>query len=864
MKKLLIVDGNSILNRGYYGLPKMQNKDGIYTNGVLGFLNILFRVFGENNPDYLIVTFDLPKPTFRHLMYAEYKGTRKEAEPEFVMQIPIIHEVLKSMQVTVLEKEGYEADDIMGTLAKRFAKEGLYVTILSGDRDLLQIADDNITIAIPKTKDKVNTIFRYKPEDVLKEFLVTPKEFIDLKALMGDSSDNIPGVPGVGEKTAQKLMVEYKSLEGIYENLDSITQKSLHEKLETNKDKAFLSRTLATIEINAPIEVNIEDCSFDNLLNEDSLEVLRKYELKSIIKKLEDMGGTVTENNATEEVLYTKVDDFNKATELLNKALKSKAFGIFEDGDKGIALSFSKEENYYIEYYGFLTREYVRGIFEALLENPKVQVAALDIKNLYDILPVYREGFHDVMVLSYLMDPLKAEYDAIYIGERYLDSYCDSEALKNKPELMPVLSARNAFLSKEILIKLVEEAGMLKLYNEIEMPLTYTLYSMEKEGVLVDKEALKDYSFELSKGIDVLEKNIYDAVGCEFNINSPKQLGEILFEKMGLKGGKKTKTGYSTAADVLEKLAAENKVVADILEYRALTKLKSTYADGLQNYIESDGRIHTHFNQTITATGRISSTEPNLQNIPIRTERGRELRKVFLPKEGCVFIDADYSQIELRLMAHMSGDENLIEAYNLNKDIHRATASKVFKKPMEEVTDMDRRNAKAVNFGIIYGISGYGLSQDLSISRKEAEKYIDDYFETYPAVKAYIDSLIAFAEENGKSVTLFNRVRPIPEIKDSNYMRREFGKRVAMNAPIQGTAADIMKIAMINIEKRLREENLKSKLIIQVHDEVLVETLESEVTKVSEIVKTEMMNAYKLRVPLEIDMHTGKNWYEAK
>jgi DNA polymerase-1 len=864
MKKLLIVDGNSILNRGYYGLPKMQNKDGCFTNGVLGFMNILFRVISENDPEFLIVTFDLPKPTFRHLMYSEYKGTRKEAEPEFVMQIPVIHELLRSMGVTVLEKEGYEADDIMGTLAKRFAKEGMDVTILSGDRDLLQIADDNITIAIPKTKDKVNTIYRYKPEDVLREFLVTPAEFIDLKALMGDSSDNIPGVPGVGEKTAQKLMVEYKSLEGIYENLDSITQKSLHEKLESNKDKAFLSRTLATIEINAPIEVNIEDCRMDNLLNEESLEVLRKYELKSVIGKLEAMSGAKFEDKALEDIKYEKIDDFNKATELLNKALKLKAFGIFEDGDKGLALSFSKEENYYIEYYGFLNKEYVKGILVSLSEAYKTEVISLDIKNSYDILPVYREGFHDVMVLSYLIDPLKGEYDAIYVGERYLGSFCDTSVINDNAEAYPVLAARNALLSKDILINKVTELGMAKLYFEIEMPLTYTLFSMEKEGVLVDREALKDYSSKLSKDIEVLEKDIYEETGCEFNINSPKQLGEILFEKMGLPGGKKTKSGYSTAADVLEKLAVDNKAVADILEYRALTKLKSTYAEGLQNFIESDGRIHTHFNQTITATGRISSTDPNLQNIPIRTERGRELRKVFLPKEGYVFIDADYSQIELRLMAHMSGDDNLIEAYNSNKDIHRATASKVFKKPLEEVTDLDRRNAKAVNFGIIYGISGYGLSQGLSISRKEAEKYIDDYFETYPAVKAYVDSLISYAKDNGKSITLFNRVRPIPEINDSNFMRRKFGERVAMNAPIQGTAADIMKIAMINIEKRLREEKLQSKLIIQVHDEVLVETLESEVSRVSDIIKDEMTNAYKLRVPLEVDMHTGTNWYEAK
>ncbi len=864
MKKLLIVDGNSILNRGYYGLPKMQNKDGCFTNGVLGFMNILFRVISENDPEFLIVTFDLPKPTFRHLMYSEYKGTRKEAEPEFVMQIPVIHELLRSMGVTVLEKEGYEADDIMGTLAKRFSKEGMDVTILSGDRDLLQIADDNITIAIPKTKDKVNTIFRYKPEDVLREFLVTPAEFIDLKALMGDSSDNIPGVPGVGEKTAQKLMVEYKSLEGIYENLDSITQKSLHEKLESNKDKAFLSRTLATIEINAPIEVNIEDCRMDNLLNEESLEVLRKYELKSVIGKLEAMSGAKFEDKALEDIKYEKIDDFNKATELLNKALKLKSFGIFEDGDKGLALSFSKEENYYIEYYGFLNKEYVKGILISLSEAYKTEVISLDIKNSYDILPVYREGFHDVMVLSYLIDPLKGEYDAIYVGERYLDSFCDTSVINDNAEVYPVLAARNALLSKDILINKVTELGMAKLYFEIEMPLTYTLFSMEKEGVLVDREALKEYSSKLSKDIEVLEKDIYEETCCEFNINSPKQLGEILFEKMGLPGGKKTKSGYSTAADVLEKLAVDNKAVADILEYRALTKLKSTYAEGLQNFIESDGRIHTHFNQTITATGRISSTDPNLQNIPIRTERGRELRKVFLPKEGYVFIDADYSQIELRLMAHMSGDDNLIEAYNSNKDIHRATASKVFKKPLEEVTDLDRRNAKAVNFGIIYGISGYGLSQGLSISRKEAEKYIDDYFETYPAVKAYVDSLISYAKDNGKSITLFNRVRPIPEINDSNFMRRKFGERVAMNAPIQGTAADIMKIAMINIEKRLREEKLQSKLIIQVHDEVLVETLESEVSRVSDIIKDEMTNAYKLRVPLEVDMHTGTNWYEAK
>ncbi len=864
-EKILLIDGNSIMNRGFYGLPLLANKDGFHTNALLGFFNILAKTLDGDDFKYLCVAFDMKAPTFRHKMYAEYKGTRKPAPSEFIEQLPVIRVLLKAMKIPVVELEGYEADDILGTLAKRFEKEGLLVTLLSGDRDLLQIASDNITISIPKTSKGKTETFNYNTKDVYEEYGVTPLEFIDVKALQGDTSDNIPGVSKVGPKTATQLIQQYKNLEGIYEHIEE-TKGALHDNLIKDKENAFLSRTLATIDINAPVEIKLEDCATVDFINEESLEALRKYELNSVIKKLEVFDGAVSEgvtDKGKDEISPVIINDKEEALKLFDRISKSDKIGFYPAGEKGVAISLSETENYFINVFFEITVDFLK---EHMLEaTSKIKhLCAFDIKKSYPYIGEYREGFDDPEILDYLIDPLRSDHFAIHIGERYLDLFAGDEKEILKDEVRYAsFAARNALMSSDLLFDKVRELKMDSLYRDIEMPLSYVLYYMEKDGVLVDKDALTQYSEKLSKRIGELEKSIYHQAGCEFNINSPKQLGEVLFETLKLPGGKKTRSGYSTAADVLEKLSEEYGIVKDILEYRTYSKLKSTYADGLQNYIAEDGRIHTSFNQTITATGRISSSEPNLQNIPIRTELGRELRKVFYPKKGFVFIDADYSQIELRLMAHMSGDESLIEAYRSNKDIHRITASQVFNKPFEEVTDQDRRNAKAVNFGIIYGISSYGLSQDLSISAKEAAKYIKDYFATFPGVRAYIDGNVSKAKELGYSETLYGRIRPIPELKDSNFMRRSFGERVAMNAPIQGTAADIMKIAMINIFKRLKAETPDSKLIIQVHDEVLIEAKETDVEKVKNIVVEEMNNAASLKVKLEADVKDGSNWYEA-
>ena len=866
MERILLIDGNSIMNRGFYGLPLLANKDGIHTNALLGFFNILSKTINDTTPDYLCVAFDMKAPTFRHKMFSEYKGTRKAPMPEFVEQLPIIRELLRSMGIPVLELEGYEADDILGTLAKRFEKEGLLVTLLSGDRDLLQIASDNITVSIPKTVGGKTETFNYNTKDVVSEYGVTPLEFIDVKALQGDTSDNIPGVSKVGPKTATELIATYKTLEGLYDHIDEITKKALKENLIKDRDNAFLSRTLATIVTDAPVKVELKDCSMFDFINDDSIQLLRKYELNSVIKKFEGISSSTGEAGTVgsiEEFSFETINDYDRAVEFLDGLAGEEHIGFYPAGDEGIAVSKGRGKTYFIAELFFITHDFLIGKM-ADVSQKIGKISTFDIKISYEYIGEYRRGMTDVEILNYLCDPLKGEYNSVDAGERYLSRYTRpyKEALKDKI-FYACISAENAYLLCDELLGKVKDLGMEELFYDIEMPLSYVLYSMEKEGVLCDKEALKEYGKQLETSIVKLEQSIYNSAGCEFNINSPKQLGEVLFETLKLPGGKKTKTGYSTAADVLEKMAPDYPIVSDILEYRMLSKLKSTYADGLAGFIGDDGRIHTHFNQTVTATGRISSTEPNLQNIPIRTELGRELRKVFYPRKGCVFVDADYSQIELRLMAHMSDDEKLIEAYGENKDIHAATASLVFKKPIEEVTPLDRRNAKAVNFGIIYGISSYGLSRDLSISVKEAAKYIDDYFKTYPKVKEFLDDCVKNAKKSGYSKTLYNRLRPIPELNDSNFMRRSFGERVAMNAPIQGTAADIMKIAMINIFDRLKRENLRSKLIIQVHDEVLLEVYEDEKENVMKLVEEEMNNAASLKVKLEADVNSGNNWFEA-
>ena len=874
-EKIVLVDGHSILNRAFYGLPDLTNWEGKHTNAVYGFLNILFRTLEEEKPDYLAVAFDLHAPTFRHKMFAEYKGTRNPMPQELREQVPLMKEVLQAMGVVTLELEGYEADDLLGTAARQGEGRGMEVTILSGDRDLLQLATEKTMIRIPKTKGGKTVIEDYLAEDVKERYQVTPAQFIDVKALMGDTADNIPGIPGVGEKTATKLILQFGSIEEAHRRLEEVKPNKARLSLEEHYDLAELSKDLATIRTDAPCSWDWEQARIGNLYTPEAYQLFKQLEFKNLLSRFEA-------EDREQENLHTEViADFGEAEKLFEKAGKQKEIGaelITEDGNiLGLALAFP-EMLAYLPAEGFVSGSYLREKTEELFEKvPRVGV--MNLKEMLRFLKINcREGLFDCGVGAYLLNPLKSEYTCDDLAKEYLNRMLPSaeeifgssklplfsQADQEKTAVWAGYRAYTAWAVLEPVYRALEEQGMERLYCEIELPLIFTLSDMEKEGIRAEGEALKVYGEQLQVRIKELEEKIYEQAGERFNINSPKQLGGILFERLQMPGGRKTKSGYSTAADVLDKLAPDYPIVADILEYRQLAKLKSTYADGLAGYIGEDGRIHSTFNQTITATGRISSTEPNLQNIPVRMELGRMIRKVFVPREGFLFLDADYSQIELRVLAHLSGDEQLIRAYREAQDIHQMTASQVFHVPFEKVTPLQRRNAKAVNFGIVYGISSFGLSQDLSITRKEAAQYIENYFETYPKIKGYLDGLVAQGKELGYVSTMYGRRRPVPELHSSNFMQRSFGERVAMNAPIQGTAADIIKIAMNRVHSRLKEEGLESRLILQVHDELLIETKEEELGRVSEILEEEMRGAASLAVPLEIDMHTGHNWYEAK
>ena len=885
--KLLLIDGHSILNRAFYGVPDLTNSKGLHTNAVYGFLNIMFRVLDDEKADHLAVAFDLKDPTFRHKMYAEYKGTRKPMPEELHEQVPVIKEVLTAMNIPILTKSGFEADDILGTVAKRSQAAGMDVTILSGDRDLLQLADERIQICLPKTVKGTTEVHRYFPADVLREYQVTPQEFIDLKALMGDSSDNIPGVPSIGEKTATAIITAWHSIENAYAHVEEIKPPRAQKALAEHYDMAQMSKTLATICIDADIDFDPADSAVGNIYTQEAYQLLTGLEFKSILQRFDIDGMEMPKA----EDHFRKVTDFAEAEDLFMRAKEAKTAGLAlqHDGNKVISLSLCTdgENTFILPAGGFLTGEYLAAkAAEILSENPMVQV--LDLK---DLLPFAsssvkdgdrnaegRCALRDLGVAAYLLNPLKDTYGYDDIARDYLGMTVPSradllgkanwetawETEESKALRCAGFMAYVAYAAGDILWNKLQETGMDMLFREVEMPVVYSLFHMEEEGIAVERESLREYGEKLAVRVDELEKEIYGETGKTFNINSPKQLGEILFDEMHMPGGKKTKTGYSTAAGVLEKLAVDYPFVQKILDYRQVTKLKSTYADGLADYIGPDGRIHGTFNQTITATGRISSTEPNLQNIPVRMELGREIRKLFVPRKGYLFTDADYSQIELRVLASMSGDENLIEAYREAEDIHAITASKVFGVPLAEVTPELRRNAKAVNFGIVYGISAFGLSDNLSISRKEAADYISSYFESYPQVKQFLDALVASAKETGYSVTAFGRRRPIPELKAANFMQRQFGERVAMNAPIQGTAADIIKIAMIRVDRRLRKEGFKSRLVLQIHDELLVETAPEEQEKVAVLLEEEMKHAADLKVELEIGMKTGKTWFETK
>lgn len=875
-EKIVLIDGHSILNRAFYGIPDLTNSEGLHTNAVYGFLNILFKILDEEKAEYLAVAFDLKAPTFRHKMYEQYKGTRKPMPAELHEQVPLIKEVLKAMGIPLLMLEGYEADDLLGTVAGKMEKKGLEVCVVSGDRDLLQLATEHVKIRIPKTKRTGTEIEDYYAKDVLEKYQVTPPQIIELKALMGDSSDNIPGIPGVGEKTATKLIAEYGTIENAYAHVEEIKPNKARESLKNHYDLAKLSKELATICTESPLDFELEQARIKDLYTEEAFTLCKRLEFKNILTRFHCEG---PENDVAEH--FQTVTDLSAAEEVFERAKKAGRAGfwlLLEDKHVyGCGLAFGEEDVYCMPTEGFLTEAYLEGKLEELL-GALQEIGTFRLKEQLSHLTVPDKcRVADLAIGAYLVNPLKDAYQYEDVAKEYLGmivpsktellgkaGFSNSEASSEAVTSCGCYGAYVAWKALEPVKKRLEELEMRNLFDEIEMPLVYTLHDMEREGILVQADALHEYGEQLTGRIGELEEEIYDQAGERFNINSPKQLGVILFEKLKLPGGKKTKTGYSTAADVLEKLADDHPIVKLILEYRQLAKLKSTYADGLANFIGPDGRIHSTFHQTITATGRISSTDPNLQNIPIRMELGRLIRKVFIPREGFVFVDADYSQIELRVLAHISNDENLIRAYQEAQDIHRITASQVFHVPFDEVTPLLRRNAKAVNFGIVYGISSFGLSQDLSITRKEAAQYIEQYFQTYPGIKKFLDDSVKHAKEQGYVTTMFGRRRPVPELKSSNFMQRSFGERVAMNSPIQGTAADIIKIAMIRVNERLKSEGLESRLILQVHDELLIEAKKEEVEEVKKILSEEMQGAAKLSVQLEIDMHTGENWYEAK
>ncbi len=874
-KKIVLIDGHSILNRAFFGVPPLTNSEGLHTNAVYGFLNIMFKILDEEKPDYLTVAFDRSEPTFRHQMFDAYKGTRKPMAQELREQVPVMKEVLQAMGIKIVEMPGYEADDLLGTIAGMAEVQGMDVSIISGDRDLLQLATEKVKIRIPKTKRTGTEIEDYYAADVVERYQVTPKEFIDVKALMGDSSDNIPGVPGIGEKTATNLIVAYKSIENAYAHLEEITPKRAKTNLEEHYDMAQMSKTLATIEVHVPIEFDMEAAKLTDLYTPEAYVYMKRLEFKNMLTRFSD---DMSQNDLEKYFhVYHELDEIQNFFD--GFSAKEAAVSFFEEAGivYGLAVAKSNQNIVYLTCGGFVTEGYLEEQVQKLCDGLDTLITP-DLKGLLKHVRVPEtKNCIDTTIAAYLLNPLKNEYTYDDLAKDILGLMVPSKldllgklkikkAAEEKPEaleLMVCYEAYTCIAAKNQLLEQLEDHGMKKLYDEIEMPLVYVLADMEKEGVRAEKAELESYGAQLTGRIAELETSIYEKAGETFNINSPKQLGVILFEKLQMPNGKKTKTGYSTAADVLERLAPDYPIVSEILEYRQLTKLKSTYADGLALCIAPDGRIHSTFNQTITATGRISSTEPNLQNIPIRMELGRLIRKVFVPKDGYVFIDADYSQIELRVLAHMSGDQNLIAAYQHAEDIHRITASQVFHTPLEDVTDLQRRNAKAVNFGIVYGISSFGLSQDLSITRKEAEGYIASYFETYPGIKTFLDRLVTDAKEKGYAETMFGRRRPVPELASSNFMQRSFGERIAMNSPIQGTAADIIKIAMIRVKQRLDREQLKSKLILQVHDELLIEAAADEEEYVKTLLAEEMRHAADLAVTLEVDVQSGNNWFEA-
>ena len=871
MKKLVAIDGNSIMNRAFYGIMNsklLMTTDGIYTNAIYGFLTILLKMINDEKPDYLCVAFDLKAPTFRHKKYEDYKGTRKGMPDELRVQMPIIKDVLRAMNITICELEGYEADDIIGTLSKKAEEEGMKTLLLTGDKDYLQLATENVTVRIPTTKMGNTESTDYTPEVIKEKYGIDPIQFIQIKGLMGDSSDNIPGVPGVGEKTAFSLITKYHDLDNIYNSLDEGKELDgikgkLKEKLIENRELAFLSRDLGTIFKEVPLDFDIDDLKIKEYNSSELYNLFVRLQFKNFIEKLglkADESGGSKQNCDIPEL---NIKDFSE----INLDVVNEISYYFKNGKLAVCVNDT-------EYYTpNPSDEDLKKIFES-------DILKIGHGEKADYLALKSKGFNpknmmfDLTIASYILNPAKDNYRLDEMILEVLGIVLESK--KENVQLglfdIPENEDKKEEYSRYALYILkckekyeteLKEKNQFHLFEDIEMPLMRVLAEMEFSGVLVDREIIDEFSKKLSSSVDNLTHEIWNMVGTEFNINSPKQLGEILFEKLQLPVIKKTKSGYSTDADVLEKLRLEHPIIDKILEYRTLNKLKATYIDGIIPLIKEDGRVHAKFNQTVTATGRISCTEPNLQNIPIRTELGKELRKMFVAKEGFTFLDADYSQIELRVLAHISGDENMIHAFNSGEDIHAMTASQVFDVPLEDVTKQMRSEAKAVNFGIVYGISDFGLATNIGTSRKKAKEYIEKYFAKYPGIKAYMDRTVKECKEKGYVETLWGRRRYVPEIKSNNFNVRQFGERVAMNAPIQGTAADIIKIAMINIEKELEDKKLESKLLLQVHDELVIETKLEEIETVRELLVRNMENVIKMDVPLKVEAGEGKTWFDA-
>ena len=897
MEKLVLIDGNSILNRAFYGI--------MGTNAVYGFLSIMFKVLEDIEPQYLAVAFDVKHPTKRHEMYSEYKGTRKGMPDELAQQMPIIKKVLTAMNIKIIEKPGYEADDILGTLAVYAEKNNVNTILLTGDRDSFQLASDKITIRIPRTKQGKTETENFDKDKILETYGILPKQLIEVKGLMGDTSDNIPGVPGVGEKTALNLIKDFKTIEELYEKIEkdeSGLKGKLKEKLEENKNLAYLSKTLGTIDTNAPIEKDLESLKIVDWNFEDVLSIFKDLRFNRFIERFSlDQKSINSKSEVNQKDLFeNEIIEKEKIFEIISKIKnEQKIYYNFETKKVEDEELIIKEKIAFINVYDkknnvVYTIPFEENVLKEIFENENIQKVGHKTKKDYILLKqnniTPKNIIFDASIAAYLINATSNAYSLEELAKQYLEieiddyvktekeekqieqtSLFDTMEIEEQEEKIKIANFRYAIYAyiignvEEKLIKSLEEIDSLKLFYDIEMPTAEVLSDMQYQGIYVDEREIIKFGETLKKHIEELRIDIYQLVGEEFNINSTKQLGEILFEKLKLTPSKKTKSGYSTDVDALEKIREEHPVIEKILEYRQLVKLNSTYVEGMIPYINPrTERIHTFFHQTVTATGRISSTEPNLQNIPTRTELGRKLRKVFKAEKGKIFIDADYSQIELRVLAHMSNDEIMVEAFNADADIHTICASQIFKVPVEEVSKQLRSRAKAVNFGIVYGISDFGLAGQIDMKRKDAKKYIDQYLETYHGIKTFMDEIVESAKRKGYVTTVFNRRRYIPELNSNNYMVRKFGDRAAMNTPIQGTAADIMKIAMINVFKEFKNRKLNSKIVLQVHDELLIEADEKEKEEVKQILKECMENAIKLNVPLKVDVEEGKSWYQAK